>query len=173
MKKIILCTSLIFATTLSNNEIEKLQKNVSKKEETIINKTENTTIEVQNNIKPDMLTFKNFFYGTFKPKELTKEKDTKLIEVQVRVNDKIIKPNEKITIDSKDGTIKARYDYNFMVRKKGKLVSKRKGAKEVTFNVEPNTKKLNMTFSWDDNHRVVFDKASPDPKSVQKKEPHL
>ncbi len=174
MKKIMLfCTSLFITTVCSNKKIEKAKKNVPNKEVAIINKTKNTTIVVHNNIKSDMLPFSHWWYGTFKPKELAKEKDTKLLEVQVRVNDKIIKPNETITIDSQDGTIKVCYDYNFMVRKKGKLASKRKGAKEVTFNVEPNTKKLNMTFSWDDNHRVVFDKASPDPRSVQAKEPHL
>ena len=135
--------------------------------------TKNETIEIRNSIKPDMLTFKNFWYGTFKPKELAQAKDTKLLEVQVRVNDKIVKPNESMIIEPSDGTIKVCYDYNFMVRKKDTLVSKRKGAKEVTFAVETDTKKLDMSFSWDNKFRVIFDKATPDPNSVQTKEPSL
>ncbi len=72
----------------------------------------------------------------------------------VMVNDQAIKNGESLNINLKENQITVRYDFNF-------LKGMNKGSRAVTFNVKPKTEKLTLSFSWDNEWRVIVDGATP------------
>jgi hypothetical protein len=57
-------------------------------------------------------------------------------------------------ISISDNKITVRYDYAF-------LGGKRKGCKEIEFEIDPGATDLSMNFSWNKESRIVIDKAKP------------
>ncbi len=92
-------------------------------------------IRITNTIKPQMLKYKFNRWISYSPDSF-----------EVTVNGKSIKPGESITVPQ-DKELPIRYGYSFA---KGF----RTGTKEVTFKFDTQAKESELTFSWDDKHRL-------------------
>lgn len=137
--------------TMSSNKTEKKQAIIppDKTEGTTQSETTqkehhkptNKTIIVKNNITTDMLTYKHWT-GTHEPFFI------------LTVNGKKIEQGKQEEITVKDNNLEVRYDYSF-------ANGFRKGATIVSCNVKKNTKKVDITFSWDDEWHIKTDNAQP------------
>jgi hypothetical protein len=97
-----------------------------------IKNIETRSIKVTNCIKPAMLKYWSYTPDTF----------------SLKVNGTPLAPGTSCTIPLAQNSIKLRYDYSFA---KGF----RSGAKEMIVEVEPNKKELDISFSWNNEHRII------------------
>lgn len=106
-------------------------------------------IRIKNSIEKNMLKYEHWT-GTYEPTSFA-----------LAVNNKEITPGTQEKIQMIDGIIAVRFDYAF-------LNGKRKGAKIITFEVDENTKDLNITFEWKDKWQVLIENATPVKKQKAK-----
>lgn len=100
------------------------------------------TINVANNIQPEMLNYQHWT-GTYEP--------TTFI---LQINGEKIEPGAIVELDITDALLEVRYDYSF-------IHGVRTGAKIIKFQIENKADALNITFSWDNEQHVIIDKATP------------
>jgi len=106
-------------------------------------------IRIKNSIEQNMLKYEHWT-GTYEPTTFA-----------LAVNNKEIKPGTQTKTQMIDGIIAVRFDYAF-------LNGKRKGAKIIIFEVDENTKDLNITFEWKDKWQVLIENATPVKKQKAK-----
>ncbi len=99
-------------------------------------------VKVTNNIEQSMLTYKHWT-GKYEPSTFV-----------VSIDGQTIEQNKEYNILVTDSTLKVRYDYSF-------INGMRKGAKIIKFQLEKNAVDLLITFSWNDEWRVIIDQATP------------
>lgn len=109
------------------------------------------TINVRNTIDKRMLTVKHWT-GKYVPTLLKISVNGKSIDLID--HKKVVSAGEILSIPVTGDTITADYEFEFMN-------GRRKGSGSTVYDVEPNTKDLNMTFTWDTKWHVEFDKAKP------------
>lgn len=95
-----------------------------------------STIVIKNNITPPMLK-----YWSYSPTDFC-----------VKVNNETIEPGTTKTIKRDGDKVKVTYHCSF---RSGAY----KSAKEVEFELKPDVKEANLTFSWDEKQRVVLSDA--------------
>jgi hypothetical protein len=100
------------------------------------------TIKITNSIEDRQLAY-NYCFVSYSPTSFN-----------VQVNGKTIDPTKSEMISISDNKITVRYDYAF-------LGGKRKGCKEIEFEIDPGATDLSMNFSWNKESRIVIDKAKP------------
>lgn len=99
-------------------------------------------LTITNNIQDAQLAY-TYCFMSYKPTSFS-----------VQVNGKIIDQAKSERISITDNKIRVRYDYAF-------LNGKRKGAKEIEFEIDPQASNLALQFSWDKESRIVIDNAKP------------
>lgn len=113
-------------------------------------------VTVTNNIKPEMTIYKHWIAGNLEPKPF-----------KILIDGKELEPGKTATVAIENKTLPIQFSYSFMDGYK-------KGTNEVTFEVPENQDKLAMTFSWDNQYRVILDhaKALKKEEVTAKKVPH-
>ncbi len=108
------------------------------------------SITIENQLTKKMLTYK--YFVSYNPTKF----DLYANNVHLITLDEKQRPvsTQLNKVPLKDNKLVIRYYYEFMN-------GSRKGAKEVVFKIEPDTEILNLTFSWKDKWRVIFDNAVP------------
>lgn len=104
--------------------------------------TQLQTITIKNDIEPSMLQYKHWT-GTYKPSIFV-----------ITINGQTIEQGKEYQVTATDNMLEIGYNYSFMN-------GMRTGAKIVKFQIEKNTEPLNLTFSWDNEWRVIIDHATP------------
>lgn len=105
-------------------------------------------LTIINTIKPDMLKY-SFLGASYSPDSF-----------ELRVQGKPLKPGQSLSIP-KQKKLAVRYDYSFA---KGMHT----GAKEIEFDLEPQTTQLELTFSWDNKWRICALGAKPQKAKILK-----
>lgn len=105
-------------------------------------------VTVTNNIKPEMTIYKHWIAGNLEPKPF-----------KIIIDGKELEPGKTAAIAIENSTLPVQFSYSFMDGYK-------KGTNEVTFEVPEKQDKLAMTFSWDNQYRVILDHA----KALKKEE---
>lgn len=100
------------------------------------------TLKVTNNISDKSLAYKYGFIS-YSPSSFA-----------VHVDGKKIEATETLPITLQDNKITMRYDYEF-------LGGKRKGAKEIVFEIPAHTNELSFNFSWKEDHHFIINNAKP------------
>ncbi|MGE0009273.1 MAG: hypothetical protein AB7F19_01920 [Candidatus Babeliales bacterium] len=98
------------------------------------------TITIKNTIEPKMLTYKHWS-GNKVPDPF-----------KIVIDGKEIAPGKSITVAIENDTLPVQFSYSFMMGYK-------KGTNEVTFQVPEHKDNLNLTFSWDNDYRVILEHA--------------
>jgi hypothetical protein len=73
---------------------------------------------------------------------------------KVSINDQMLESGRQKKFSVSENKIRVKYEYSFL---KGKI----KGAKEITFALDPRQSQHTLTFSWDDPWRVRVSSANP------------
>lgn len=106
-------------------------------------------IMVQNGIEQEMLEYKHWT-GTYEPTTFV-----------LSINGKEIQPGTEERVTIQDNILNVRFDYAF-------LNGKRSGAKIISFEIDNNTSKLDITFEWKDKWQVFIENATPVKKEKTK-----
>ena|SRR5579872_4741016 len=101
-----------------------------------------TSITIKNAIEPNMIAYKHWT-GTYDPDTFT-----------ITINGVEVAQGAEHTIPATQDPITIRYDYSF-------VNGKRTGAKVVSYQLNENITEANITFSWNNDWRVVVDNATP------------
>lgn len=104
-------------------------------------------VSITNNINPEMLVYKHWS-GDKVPEPFA-----------IVVDGKPLEPGKTTSVALEDDKLNVQFNYSFMM-------GYRKGTREVTFKVPEKQDTLNMTFSWDNDHRIILDKA----QAIEKRE---
>lgn len=99
-------------------------------------------VRVTNNIEQSMLTYKHWT-GKYEPSTFV-----------MKIDGQTIEQDKEYDIIVTDNILKVRYDYSF-------INGMRKGAKIIKFQLEKNAVDLLITFSWNDEWRVIINQATP------------
>ena len=99
-------------------------------------------VKVTNNIEQSMLTYKHWT-GKYEPSTFV-----------MKIDGQTIEQDKEYDIIVTDNILEVRYDYSF-------INGIRKGAKIIKFQLEKNAVDLLITFSWNDEWRVIIDQATP------------
>jgi hypothetical protein len=102
---------------------------------------QNTCITINNNIQPSMLTYKHWT-GKYNPDSF-----------KVFVNDTEIAQGATLQIPSETKTVDLKFDYSF-------VNGKRTGNKTVSYKLNENISQANITFSWDDDNKIIIDNGT-------------
>lgn len=105
------------------------------------------TVTVTNNITPEMLV-KKHWTGSYTPEPFA-----------ILVDGKKLEAGKTAQVTVEDDTLNVQYNYSFMN-------GYRKGTSEITFKVAEKQEKIGMTFSWEDDDRVIIENA----KAIAKRE---
>ncbi len=124
-----------------NNFQQSDNTNQSKQTHNKTTKEQSRTVQVSNNITQKMLGYKYFVH--YYPNKFI-----------LTINDMPVEQDQTKNIIIKDNKVAVRYEYEF-------LHGMRKGAKITTFDIEPKADHLNITFSWDNEWRVIMADATP------------
>lgn len=100
----------------------------------------NCPYTITNNITKEMTGYE-FWKITYYPDRLA-----------ISVNEKLIETGHSIEIPEDKKIVKIRYDYSFA---KGF----RTGAKEITFELSPEKRSYDLSFSWHDTWRIIAEGA--------------
>jgi hypothetical protein len=101
-----------------------------------------TSIIITNAIEPSMIAYKHWT-GTYNPDIFT-----------IKVNGVEVAQGAQHMLDIAHDPIEIRYDYSF-------VNGKRTGAKIVSYQLNENITQANITFSWNDDWRVLVDNGKP------------
>ena len=101
------------------------------------------SITIKNSITPPMLEY-TWLKKVYKPEFFT-----------LRVNGKPLKPGASLSIPITDNKLTVRYDYSFVVG----WWFKRNGANEIIFKLNPTKKEYDLSFSWQNEFRVIIPDA--------------
>jgi len=135
---------LLSSTTFCDEQKKEDSKQIENAEqinETQIPEKKSHPITITNDIKPEMLAYKHWT-GTYKPTEF-----------KLTVNGTEVKAGEKYEVSS-DQTLEIHYQYSFMN-------GKRTGEKTVTYELQKDVQNAAITFSWDNESRIIVDNAQP------------
>jgi len=104
-------------------------------------KLESNRVTITNNIKPDMLTYKHWT-GKYNPDSF-----------KVFVNDTEVAQGAALEITSETKTVNLKFDYSF-------VNGKRAGSKTVSYKLNDDITQANITFSWDDDNKIIIDNGT-------------
>ncbi len=131
----ILPISAVSATAPPQNKTEKIEQNKTK------TAAQQQTITIKNAIEPSMLQYKHWT-GTYEP------------VFAITINGQTIEQGKEYQVTATDNMLEVGYNYSFMN-------GMRTGSKMIKFQIEKKIKSLNLTFSWDNEWRVIIDHATP------------
>jgi hypothetical protein len=100
-----------------------------------------SSITINNNIKPDMLTYKHWT-GKYNPDSF-----------KVFVNNTEVAQGNSLQLPSETKTVDLTFDYSF-------VNGKRTGSKTVSYELNENSTQGNITFSWDDDNKIIIDNGT-------------
>lgn len=103
--------------------------------------TQPSSITITNTIKPDMLTYKHWT-GKYNPDSF-----------KVFVNDTEVAQGNSLDLPSETKTVNLKFDYSF-------VNGKRTGSKTVAYKLNEDTTKANITFSWDNDNKIIIDSGT-------------
>lgn len=103
--------------------------------------TPSTFITINNNIKPDMLTYKHWT-GKYNPDSF-----------KVFVNSTEVTQGNSLQIPSGTKTVDLTFDYSF-------VNGKRTGSKTVSYKLNEDATQANITFSWDNDNKIIIDNGT-------------
>lgn len=110
------------------------------------------TVTITNSITPAM-RIKKHWTGEKTPDKLA-----------ILLDGKQIEPGKTVSAQLKDDLLTLEFDYSFMN-------GYRTGKNQVIFQVPEDQERLDMTFSWENDFRVILDKAIPKTKeAIEKRE---
>jgi hypothetical protein len=98
-------------------------------------------ITINNNIQPGMLTYKHWT-GKYNPDSF-----------KVFVNNTEVAQGTSLDLPSETKTVDLKFDYSF-------VNGKRAGSKTVSYKLNENSTQGNITFSWDDDNKIIIDNGT-------------
>jgi hypothetical protein len=101
-----------------------------------------TSIIITNAIEPSMLAYKHWT-GTYNPDKFT-----------ITVNDVEVAQGAQHTLSATADPVNIRFDYSF-------VNGKRTGAHVISYELNENITQANITFSWNDEWKVMVDNGKP------------
>jgi hypothetical protein len=99
------------------------------------------SITINNNIKPDMLTYKHWT-GKYNPDSF-----------KVFVNHTEVSQGNSLQLSSETKTVNLKFDYSF-------VNGKRTGSKTVSYKLNEDITQANITFSWDNDNKIIIDNGT-------------
>jgi hypothetical protein len=100
-----------------------------------------TFITINNNIKPDILTYKHWT-GKYNPDSF-----------KVFVNKTEVAQGNSFQLPSETKTVDLTFDYSF-------VNGKRTGSKTVSYKLNEDVTQANITFSWDNDNKIIIDNGT-------------
>ena len=100
------------------------------------------SIIITNAIQPSMLAYKHWT-GTYNPDKFT-----------ITVNDIEVAQGAQHTLSATTDPIDIRFDYSF-------VNGKRTGSHVISYQLDENIAQANITFSWNDEWKVIVDNGKP------------